>query len=119
MNVKRLQLRVNRIESFKDISGNLGKKIELVEDVKIPGAVGTVFGMSDEAKMVADVMGQIQKQLPFFQREFYNPKIWLFLTEEEYEAMGISLDVNQTYEVTFENQTVKFSKPTGETEHVS
>jgi hypothetical protein len=34
----------------------------------------------------------------------------LFLTEQEYEMLGIEFDVNQIYEVRLENQTVKFTK---------
>jgi hypothetical protein len=36
--LKQIRLRVNRIESYRDISGNLGKKIELVEDKSCPAA---------------------------------------------------------------------------------
>jgi len=108
MNTKQTRLRVNKIESYRDISGNLGKRIELVEDQELPGfhAVQT-----EEARVVSEVMMQVQKQfgaMPL--RECSNPKMWLFLTEEEYEVLGIILNVNQTYEVTFQDQTIKFTK---------
>jgi hypothetical protein len=54
---------------------------------------------------------QVQKQFGAMPLSVWsNPKLWLFLTEEEYEALGIPLDVNQTYEVTFQDQTIKFTK---------
>jgi hypothetical protein len=42
--------------------------------------------------------------------QFTVPKIILFLTEQEYESLGIDFDVNQIYEVALENQTIKFKK---------
>jgi hypothetical protein len=110
MNEKTVRLRVNRIESCRDIEGNLGKKIELVEDQELPSGFRAV--QTEEGRMVSEVMMQVQKQfgaMPFIRS--YNPKLWLFLTEEEYEALGIVLDVNQTYAVTFQPQTIKFTKP--------
>lgn len=110
MNEKMVRLRVNRIESYRDIQGNLGKKIELVEDQELPSGFHAV--QTEEGRMVSEMVMQVQKQfggMPF--RECYNPKMWLFLTEEEYEALGIVLDVNQTYEVSFQQQTIKFTKP--------
>jgi hypothetical protein len=108
MNMKQTRLRVNRIESYRDISGNLGKRIELVEDQKLPGFHVV---QTEEAKIVSEVLMQVQKgfgAMPL--TEVSNPKLWLFLTEEEYEALGIVLDVNQTYEVTFQDQAIKFTK---------
>jgi hypothetical protein len=109
MNMKQTRLRVNRIESYRDISGNLGKKIELVEDQQLPGGFQAV--QTEEGRVISEVMMQVQRQfgaMPL--REWSNPKLWLFLTEEEYEALGIILDVNQTYEVTFQDQAIKFTK---------
>jgi len=107
---KTIRLRVNRIESYRDITGNLGKKIELVEDQELPGGLPIV--QSEEGRVVSEVMMQVQKQfggMPL--KEWSNPKLWLFLTEEEYEALGIVLDVNQTYDVAFQDQTIKFTRP--------
>jgi len=104
------RVRVNKIESIRDIDGNLGKRIELIEDRQIPNFV--VRPQSEEAKMVQDVMQALQQQMPMFpmRTDVAIPKIILFLTEQEYESLGIEFDVNQVYEITLENQTLKFMK---------
>ena len=104
------RVRVNKIESIRDIDGNLGKRIELIEDRQIPNFV--VRPQSEEAKMVQDVMQALQQQMPMFpmRTDVAIPKIILFLTEQEYENLGIEFDVNQVYEITLENQTLKFMK---------
>jgi hypothetical protein len=38
------------------------------------------------------------------------PKIILFLTEQEYESLGIEFDVNQIYDINLENQSLRFTK---------
>ena len=108
MNVFRV--RVNKIESARDLDGNLGKRIELVEERGVSPFV--VRPQSDEAKMAQDVMQALQQQMPFLQQrtQFTIPKILLFLTEQEYDSLGISFDVNQVFEVALENQSIKFKK---------
>jgi len=104
------RVRVNKIESIRDIDGNLGKRIELIEDREIPKFV--VRPQTEEAKMVQDVMQALQQQLPMFpvRTDVAIPKIILFLTEQEYESLGIEFDVNQIYEIALENQALKFMK---------
>jgi hypothetical protein len=104
------RVRVNKIESIRDIDGNLGKRIELIEDRQIPNFV--VRPQTEEAKMVQDVMQALQQQMPMFpmRTEVAIPKIILFLTEQEYESLGIEFDVNQVYEIMLENQMLKFMK---------
>jgi len=101
---------VNKIESVRDLDGNLGKRIELIEERRIPQFV--VRPKTEEAKMVQDVMQALQQQLPMLpmRRQLAIPKIILFLTEQEYESLGIDFDVNQVYEITLENQAIKFRK---------
>jgi hypothetical protein len=103
------RVRVNKIESIRDIDGNLGKRIELIEDRQIPKFV--VRPQTEEAKMVQDVMQALQQQLPMFpvRADVAIPKVILFLTEQEYESLGIEFDVNQIYDITLENHTVKFT----------
>ena len=103
-------VRVNKIESIRDIDGNLGKRVELIEDREIPKFV--VRPQTEEAKMVQDVMQALQQQMPMFpvRTEVAIPKIILFLTEQEYESLGIEFDVNQVYEITLESQSLKFMK---------
>jgi hypothetical protein len=104
------RVRVNKIESIRDLDGNLGKRIELIEDRQIPRFV--VRPQTEEAKVVQDVMQALQQQLPMFpaRAELAVPKIILFLTEQEYESLNIEFDVNQIYEITLENQIIKFKK---------
>jgi hypothetical protein len=104
------RVRVNKIESTRDLDGNLGKRIELVEERDISPFV--VRPQSEEAKMAQDVLQALQQQMPFLQprTQLTTPKILLFLTEQEYDNLGIEFDVNQIYEVVLENQSVKFRK---------
>jgi hypothetical protein len=104
------RVRVHKIESIRDLDGNLGKRIELIEDRQVPHFV--VRPQTEEAKVVQDVMQALQQQLPMFpgRAEFAVPKVILFLTEQEYESLGIEFDVNQIYEIGLENQILKFTK---------
>jgi hypothetical protein len=104
------RVRVNKIESSRDLDGNLGKRIELVEEREVSPFV--VRPPTEEAKMAQDVLQALQQQLPIFPQrtQFAIPKILLFLTEQEYDSLGIDFDVNQVYEVTLENQSIKFRK---------
>jgi hypothetical protein len=104
------RVRVNKIESIRDIDGNLGKRIELIEDRQLPTFV--VRPQTEEAKMVQDVMQALQQQMPMFpmRTDVGVAKIILFLTEQEYESLAIEFDVNQIYDIMLENQTLKFMK---------
>ena len=104
------RVRVNKIESVRDLDGNLGKRIELIEERRIPQFV--VRPKTEEATMVQDVMQALQQQLPMLpmRRQLAIPKIILFLTEQEYESLGIDFDVNQVYEVELKNQSIIFKK---------
>jgi len=106
------RVRVNKIESIRDLDGNLGKRVELIEDRQIPHFV--MRPQTEEAKVVQDVIQAMQQQLPVFpmRGEVAIPKIILFLTEQEYESLGIEFDVNQLYEIMLESQTIQFRKVT-------
>ena len=104
------RVRVNKIESTRDLDGNLGKRIELLEEREINPYI--VRPQSDEAKMAQEVMQALQQQMPFLPQrtQVATPKIILFLTEQEYDSLGITFDVNQVYEVQLENQAIRFRK---------
>jgi hypothetical protein len=104
------RVRVNKIESIRDIDGNLGKRIELVEERQIPHFA--IRPQTEEAKVVQDLLQALQQQIPFFspRDQFTIPKIILFLTEQEYENLGIYFDVNQVYDIILEKQGIKFRK---------
>ncbi|MFZ7138099.1 MAG: arcadin 1 [archaeon] len=105
------RVRVQKIESTKDPEGNLGKRIELIEDRVIPRFA--VKPATEEARMVQEVMKSLQQQLPMVANQtsqFAVPKMILFLTELEYEQLGIQFDVNQIYELEMFGQTMHFKK---------
>lgn len=106
------RVRVNKIESTRDLDGNLGKRIELVEEREISGSNFLMRPQTDEAKMVQDVLQAVQQQLPVFpgRQQTGMPKILLFLTEQEYDSLDINFDVNQVYEVTLANKGIQFTK---------
>jgi len=105
-----IRVRVQRIESIRDPEGNLGKRIELVEERIIPRLA--IRPQSEEAKMVQDMVQALQQQLPIVtaQSQFALPKIILFLTEQEYEKLGIDFDVNQIYELDLSDESIKLKK---------
>jgi len=82
----------------------------LVEEREVSHFV--VRPQSDEAKMAQDILQAMQQQMPFLPQrtQLSSPKILLFLTEQEYDDLGIGFDVNQVYEVLLENQSVRFKK---------
>lgn len=104
------RVRVNKIESTRDLDGNLGKRIELLEEREVNPYI--LRPQTDEAKMAQDILQVLQTQIPFLpqRQQLATPKIILFLTEHEYDSLGIAFDVNQVYEVVLENQTIKFRK---------
>ena len=105
------RVRVQKIESVKDPEGNLGKRIELIEDRVIPRFA--VRPATEEARMVQEVMKTLQQQLPVLATQttkFALPKMILFLTENEYEKLGIGFDVNQIYELDLSGQSISFKK---------
>jgi hypothetical protein len=105
------RVRVQKIESIKDPEGNLGKRIELIEDRVIPRFA--VRPATEEARMIQEAMKVLQQQLPMLANQttqFALPKIILFLTENEYEKLGIDFDVNQIYELDMSSQSISFKK---------
>lgn len=105
------RVRVQKIESVKDPEGNLGKRIELIEDRVIPRFA--VRPATEEARMVQEVMKSLQQQVPVLAAQttqFALPKMILFLTETEYEQLGIAFDVNQIYELELFGQSIRFKK---------
>lgn len=107
------RVRIQKIESIRDPEGNLGKRIELIEDRVIPRFA--VRPATEEARMVQEVMKSLQQQLPVLapqRTQFALPKMILFLTENEYEELGINFDVNQLYELEMSGQSIKFKPAT-------
>lgn len=105
-----MRVRVHRIESVRNPDGNLGKRIELVEESVVPRFA--IRPQSEEARMVQDMVRALQQQLPMFQlqSQINAPKIILFLTEQEYEELGIDFNVNQVYDVDLSSKSIGFTK---------
>lgn len=105
-----VRVRVQRIESIRDPEGNLGKRIELIEEHRIPRFA--IKPRTEEARMAQDIVQVLQQQLPVLttKPQFAFPKVILFLTEQEYEKLGINFDVNQIYELELSDETIKFKK---------
>jgi len=105
-----MRVRVQRIESVKDPAGNLGKRIELVEEDVVPSFA--IRPPSEEARMVQNIVRTLQQQMPMFglRTQFNIPKIILFLTEQEYEELGVSFDVNRVYDVELSDQSLRFRR---------
>ncbi|RLI12083.1 hypothetical protein DRO35_03900 [Candidatus Bathyarchaeota archaeon] len=110
LRVKKMRVLVHRVESIRDASGNLGKRIELVEESVVPSFA--IRPQSEEARMVQEMVRVLQQQMPILgaRMQPYQPKMILFLTEEECEQLGVEFDVNQIYEVTLSGQAIKFRK---------
>jgi hypothetical protein len=105
------RVRVQKIESIRDPEGDLGKRIELIEERVIPRFA--VRPETEEARMVQEVMKSLQQQLPVLatqKTQFALPKMVLFLTENEYEKLGIDFDVNQIYELELSGQSISFKR---------
>ena len=104
-----IRVRVQRIESIRDPEGNLGKRIELVEERIVPKL--TLRTQSEEGRVVQDVMQALQ-QVPILQMQsqLTMPKMVLFLTEQEYEELGTTFDVNQIYEMELANGSIQLRK---------
>ena len=105
-----IRVRVQRIESIRDPEGSLGKRIELVEERPIPRLA--IRPQSEEGRMVQDMVQALQQQLPIAATpsQFSLPKIILFLTEQEYEKLGIDFDVNQIYELDLSDKSIRLRK---------
>ena len=106
--VRVTRVRVQKIESIRDPEGNLGKRIELIEDRVIPRFA--VKPPTEEARMAQNVLKALQQQLPTLtpRTQFTLPKMILFLTEREYETLGIDFDVNQIYNLVLTDQRIMF-----------
>jgi len=105
-----MRVRVQRIESTKDPTGRLGKRVELVEENVVPRFA--IRPPTEEARMAQDLVRTLQQQMPMLgiRTQLSSPKIILFLTEQEYEELGVRFDVNQVYEVELRKQSMEFRK---------
>ncbi len=106
-------VRVHRVSSIKDPeTGRYGKMIELVEETRIQPAV-KLAGVPQESIMIQSMIQDLTRYLQsmgFTMGSLMKPKMTLFLTEEEYEMLGVKLEVNEVYELEFKNGSIIFKK---------
>ncbi|MGC8969558.1 MAG: arcadin 1 [Conexivisphaera sp.] len=105
-------VRVFRISSFTDPdTGTPGKQIELIALRR--HAAGFMGAPQDVAAMMSNLLGQLQSWglLPPV-RDLGMPKIVLYLTEDEYEMLGIRFEVNDVYELEFRDGRISLRKAT-------
>jgi len=103
-----LKARVDQVQSYTDLEGKLGKRVTLVIDMEIIRPKPQT-----EAEVVVEQVYQgIQQVIPMhaFPKSVSSPKICLFLTEEECDQIGINFEVNKTFVITLENQSIKFKQ---------
>ncbi|MCD6312941.1 MAG: arcadin 1 [Thaumarchaeota archaeon] len=106
-------VRVHRVSSVRDPeTGRYGKMIELVEERRVQAAA-RVSGMPSESFMIQSMLQDLASYLQsmgFMLGSAIKPKMTLFLTEEEYEMLGVKLDVNEVYELEFKDGTITFRR---------
>jgi len=108
-----MKVRVAKIESYRDIDGKLGKQIVLVQDMEAVPKLAIRGDASQEVQaMFEGVMQGVQMMIPMpmGRNMMSSPKFYLFLTEEECDALGLTFDVNQEYDATLANGTIQFKK---------
>ena len=109
-------LRVARVESFETLEGDLGRRIELVEEKPATAPITPARSMPEEIRLaheLAQSMFQaMQVHIPLFRmgKRMRTPKIILFLTEQECEELGLEFNVNQLYDVEFSGGAIRFKR---------
>ncbi|MBI4257820.1 MAG: arcadin 1 [Thaumarchaeota archaeon] len=106
------RVRIHRVTSINDPeTGRPGKQVELVE-VRPKGFQPVFPGVGeDEAKLVKNIVSQFQSMGIFPQiREMSVPKITLFLTEEEYDMLGIRFEVNDVHDLIMKDGSLTLKK---------
>lgn len=92
-------------------TGKPGKNIKLVQ-VKQRPQQPQMFGPfgGEDANMLKNIMGQFQSMGLFpFGRDSL-PKINLFLSEGEYDLLGVRFEVNEVYDMVLKDGTIRFQK---------
>ena len=103
-------VKVFRVTSINDPdTGQPGKQIELVEVKTRP--LQTFPGQGAETQVVNNILHQFQSMgIVPPKKEFSFPKMTIFLTEDEYDILGIRFDVNEVYEFIMKDGTFTLRK---------
>ncbi|MCS7127474.1 MAG: arcadin 1 [Thaumarchaeota archaeon] len=111
----RVRVRVFRVSSYSDPdTGRPGKVIELVEVRPAPSTRGVYA--AEEVVVAQQIFQSLLTQLQWMglmpvQRDRVIPKMVLYLTEEEYERLGVRFEVNDEYELVMEEGKLAFQRP--------
>jgi len=111
-----VKVRVHEITSVTDPdTGKPGKNIKLIQvrqqrpqQQQIFGA----FGGPQDQNMIRDIMSQFQSMGIMPLGGLSTPKINLFLSESEYDLLGVRFEVNEIYDMILKDGTIRFQKPT-------
>ncbi|GBC71571.1 hypothetical protein HRbin02_01356 [Candidatus Calditenuaceae archaeon HR02] len=108
-----MRVRVYRVSSYTDPeTGRPGKVIELVEVRRIQQASALGAGPEEYVmaqRLLQSLMAQLQSMgLMPPQRDIIIPKITLILTEEEYDLLGVKLEVNEEFDIEFSDGKITF-----------
>lgn len=112
-----VKVRVYEITSVTDReTGKPGKNIKLVQVKQQPQNArspfyGGAFGAPDDAAMIKNIMSSLQQAGFPFAGEVIQPKINLFLSEVEYDLLGVRFEVNEIYDMILRDGTIRFQKP--------
>ncbi len=109
-----VKVRVFEITSMTDPeTGRPGKNIKLVQvkhqRPQQPQMFGP-FGGPEDSNMIKNIMGQFQSMGLFPFGRDSNPKINLFLSESEYDLLGVRFEVNEVYDMVLKDGSIRFQK---------
>lgn len=110
-----VKVRVDEVKSITDPeTGKAGKRITLVQvrqRTQQPYFGGFSGGGGEDATMIRNIMSQIQSMgLAPMGAGMGMPKVNLFLSEGEYDLLGIRFEVNEVYDMVLKDGAIRFSK---------
>ncbi len=109
-----VKVRVDEVKSITDPeTGKAGKRITLVQIRQRTQQpyFGGLGGGGDESAMIRGIMSQIQSMgLVPMGGGMSMPKVNLFLSEGEYDLLGIRFEVNEVYDMVLKDGSIRFSK---------
>lgn len=109
-----VKVRVDEVKSITDPeTGKAGKRITLVQvrQRSQQPYFGGFSGGGEDANMIRNIMSQIQSMgvIPMG-GTMGIPKVNLFLSEGEYDLLGIRFEVNEVYDMMLKDGAIRFSK---------
>lgn len=109
-----VKVKVFEITSMNDPeTGRPGKSIKLVQVKQQRPQQQQFFGPFGppaDNSMIRDIMSQFQSMGLFPFGKDSAPKINLFLSESEYDLLGVRFEVNEVYDMILKDGTIRFQK---------